>query len=189
MYQLARKAYWVGKVGEETELVVFVSPDEDRNQAKVKFQTCPGGRPDLKYIDIKATRCRESDLYLHEGIERTTAEIKKVEDTKKWRRQLNEFVARNKGRKVRIYSRQYSLYWRENAFGCTNTFDEAGIYSILKAYDHVKDCGVEKGIELHLVENDISLIDNEIKKIYSQEMEYKKKPWYVRTIQFIMPNF
>lgn len=49
--------------------------------------------------------------------------------------------------RVRIYSRQWGMYWRASGSGYTMDRTEAGIYSFQDAWDRSHHAGPEKGIE------------------------------------------
>lgn len=51
------------------------------------------------------------------------------------------------GKKVFIWSREHSAFWRENARGYTTYTNDAGVYDFADAYEHTKHCGPEKKIE------------------------------------------
>jgi hypothetical protein len=51
------------------------------------------------------------------------------------------------GRRVRIYSREWMLWWRENGAGYTDVPTEAGVYEFEDAFLRSGHCGPEKGIE------------------------------------------
>lgn len=64
-----------------------------------------------------------------------------LEEAKEDNSLLNQFD------KVRIYSKQWQMFWRENRSGYTNHPENAGIYDIEDAYKATSHCGEEKGIE------------------------------------------
>jgi len=49
-------------------------------------------------------------------------------------------------RRVRIWSGQWSAWWLPPANGYTNQIDEAAVYDIEDAWEHVFHCGPEKKI-------------------------------------------
>lgn len=49
--------------------------------------------------------------------------------------------------KVFIYTLQHRGYWRANGKGYTQYNYEAGVYTILEAYDRTKHCDSSKGIK------------------------------------------
>lgn len=51
------------------------------------------------------------------------------------------------GKRVKIYSREWALWWRENAAGYTHVPMEAGVYEFEDALARSQHCGPEKGIE------------------------------------------
>jgi len=49
---------------------------------------------------------------------------------------------------VRIWSKEWRLWWRPNGAGHTSVKSEAGIYNADHAWQYVSHCGPEKGIVL-----------------------------------------
>lgn len=58
-------------------------------------------------------------------------------------------LAKWRGRKVRIYSTQWSAYWRPNGAGYTTSEAEAGTYDFDDALSRTRHCGPEKGIQFY----------------------------------------
>lgn len=50
--------------------------------------------------------------------------------------------------KVRIWSKEWSLWWRPEGCGYTGRLEDAGIYDAQEAWKYVSHCGPDKGIVL-----------------------------------------
>jgi hypothetical protein len=59
--------------------------------------------------------------------------------------------AKMAGKLVRIWSGQWSAYWRPPANGYTREIAEAAIYKFEDAWKRSHHCGPEKKIEYHVV--------------------------------------
>lgn len=57
-----------------------------------------------------------------------------------------QFISRNAHKKVLVWSAQWGAYWREMRVGYTSDPRQAGIYSLLEAYEATSHCGPEKQI-------------------------------------------
>jgi len=56
------------------------------------------------------------------------------------------------GRRVRIWSGEWSAWWRPEGCGYTNKADEAGVYDFANAYERTRHCGREKLIGFQVVD-------------------------------------
>lgn len=163
-YPLVKKAYWVGhkdSINKSEEchpeqiecMVICVDAMEGSGKARMGFYSrsyhlMPR---DSKYIDVRAKRRKSEDAYLYEGQPRCMNFIRQSEDRKKWRVDMEKFVADNPKAKVRIHSGQWGAYWETNGCGYTNNPDHIGIYDIEKAWNGVAHCGIEKKISFQLI--------------------------------------
>ena len=59
---------------------------------------------------------------------------------------LKDFIEKHGDRHVRIWSAQWSCYWRHNRSGYTKYTHDAGVYTLRDAFDGSGHCGAEKGI-------------------------------------------
>jgi len=59
---------------------------------------------------------------------------------------ISEYLKKHGAKPVRIWSRQWSAYWRDGRAGYTNQRDEAGTYTLSDAFNATSHCGPEKQI-------------------------------------------
>ncbi len=159
---LVKRAYeaWTKSLIEEypfqkhtVRILAEVGSKKRIGKAKMQFlqdHRCDIG-DDESYLDVRVQRCRQSDIILFEGdfITKESAFSRLLERDRK--EKTKEFVEKNKGKQVYIYSGQWGAYWRTNNRGYTDQRDEAGIYDIEKAWDLISCNGPEKLTELRLV--------------------------------------
>ena len=175
MYQLSKKAYWVGGRTEvkqphtpETNCdLIYVDSNQERDNARLIYFTSHPNKPsNLRYIDVVAIRKFEEDLYLYEGTELTDAAIQQIEKTKQWREETEIFVLSHRNATVRIFSNEHRRYWLPGNIGYTHYLDKAGVFPIKQAWEFVKDCGAEKRIVLEIVDIDKSSLLEKFVRIF-----------------------
>lgn len=152
---LARKSYVVGRQKDIDEMeyrgepnVEFVMTDADgtASDAKkvVKFS-------DIPFVEMRAVRYPQNDLFLFEGKELTKHHIQQIEQTRRWRREMERFVERHEGKRVRIYSCEHHQYWRAGGAGYTLEREGAGAYDIQDAWERTYHVDGSKGIRFELL--------------------------------------
>jgi len=154
------KAYFVGHKDEinnryspETmNTVISVDLNENVNVARRKFLREKRFEFDnLSFIDIRARRKPESDLYLFEGEVKSMNQISNIIEYRNWRSNMEKMVADNKGAKVYIWSGQWNAYWGANGSGYTTKIHDVGVYDIEDAWCRTSHAGLEKRISFELV--------------------------------------
>lgn len=157
---LVKKAYFVGHKNEyydryspeTSNMVVWIELNENVSVAKRKFLRDKRYEfDDLTFIDIRAKRKPESDLFLFEGENKSINQIYNITEYRDWRANMEKMVAENKGKKVYIRSGQWNAYWRENGAGYTTKINDVGVYDIDDAWSRVSHVGLEKRISFELV--------------------------------------
>jgi len=155
-----KKAYFVGHKNEidnyyspeTSNVVISVDLKENINVARRKFlQDKRFDFDNLSFIDVRARRKPESDLYLFEGQVKSMYEIHYIIEYRNWRYNMEKMVADNKGAKVYIWSGQWGAYWCANGAGYTTKINDVGIYDIEDAWRRVSHVGLEKRISFELV--------------------------------------
>lgn len=164
-YPLVKKAYWVAhkdsidKTEDNTHPeaiegeVIHVDAKENSNKARQIFYSRFYYRmpSDSKYIDVRAKRKKNEDLYLYEDEPRCMNLIHQSEARKEWRAYMEKLVAENPKAKVYIHSGQWGAYWGADGRGYTNNPAHVGVYEIENAWSRVAHCGIEKKISLQLI--------------------------------------
>ncbi len=153
--KLLKKAYLVFDKKDVFELgmpwvvqeYIKVSPDESASKAKLKAMWCF----DCDFIDLRARRRKEDDIYLFEGREMSKHMIDYHIEHRDWKNKMEKLVQENKGAKVYIRSGQWASYWRANGAGYTNKISDVGIYDIEDAWKRTAHCGLEKQISFEFV--------------------------------------
>lgn len=148
-YELVKKAYRVGSKEDFKSLhnpelapeLVFVNKNEGPNEARSNVSYC-----DIPYIERRAIREKENDMFLFEGRVIGMQAIEDIKKTRKWKRETEDFVKNNIGKKVYIYSTEHGLYWGHNGAGYTSERKYAGIYDIETAWEYTSHCSHHKGI-------------------------------------------
>ena len=153
--ELTKKAYWVGTNEHLSELHMpecaaeLILADIDAPVSKVKQMMIFGY--EYPFIDLRAKRAPELDLYNYDGRELTKQHIYDIEETIKWRREMANFVSDNAGAKVYIYSNEHGAWWRGGGAGYCTSKDAAGVYDISDAWSRIHHVDHKKGITLHLL--------------------------------------
>lgn len=157
---LVKKAYFVGHKDEyynrcspeTSNTVIWIELNENVNIARRKFLREKYFEFDnLSFIDIRARRKPESDLFLFEGEAKSMNQIYNITEYRDWYSNMEKMVAENKGKKVYIWSGQWNSYWRENGAGYTTKVNDVGIYDIEDAWNRVSHVGLEKRISFEFI--------------------------------------
>ena len=157
---LVGKAYFVGHKNEyydryspeTSNTVIWIELNENVNVARRKFlQTKYFEFDDLKFIDIRAKRKPESDLFLFEGEKKSMNQIYNITEYRDWYANMEKMVAENKGAKVYIHSGQWNAYWCANGAGYTTKIKDVGVYDIEDAWRRTSHVGLEKRISFELI--------------------------------------
>ena len=106
---------------------------------------------DATYITTVCKRNSDMDKMLFEGKTEFRYNIVKILLQKEWRESLNRLKCQTPNANCRIWSGQWSAWWRSGNAGYTNNVNEAGIFSVSEAYNAVHHCGIEKKISLQLI--------------------------------------
>jgi hypothetical protein len=161
---LVGKAYFVGHKDEyynryspeTSNTVICVELNESVSIVKRKFLREKHFEfDDLKFIDIRAKRKPESDLFLFEGEKKSINQIYNITEYRDWRSRMEKMVAEHKGQKVYIRSGQWNAYWCANGAGYTTKISDVGVYDIEDAWRRVSHVGLEKRISFELLSETI----------------------------------
>jgi len=149
---IAKKAYRVGTLfgyhydNDNTETIYALNEKEARKEYYNKFyyhlDTYEG------YIDIRARRKKEDDIYLFEGENLSKWSIIDKIETKQYRDEITLKLTKHAGEECYIYSGQWHQYWRSNRSGYTSNLEEAGIYSVEEACSILRGVGLEKRLQI-----------------------------------------
>lgn len=150
-YQKTEKAY---SVAHKDEINNDYHPEwpgrrvyaETAKKAIQKYWRDIGTDYEYRLIDIRAKRTPGADRYLFEGESMVMGEIERITEYRQWRKDMAEMIEANPTAKVRIWSGQWSMYWRPDRCGYTNKIEEAGLYKIQDAWNAVSHVGIEKKI-------------------------------------------
>lgn len=157
---LVAKAYFVGHKNEyydryspeTSNTVLWIELNENVSVVKRKFLRDKRYEfDDLTFIDIRAKRKPESDLFLFEGEKKSMNQIYNITEYRDWRANMEKMVAEHKGQKVYIWSGQWNAYWGANGCGYTTKVNDVGVYDIEDAWRRVSHVGLEKRISFELV--------------------------------------
>ncbi|MGL6008504.1 MAG: hypothetical protein ACRC1D_03530 [Culicoidibacterales bacterium] len=146
--QIVEKCFAVGYVSEwgsfrARESVYAKTP----GKAKLKFDNYN----DEPFVKIKAVREKEHDWVIFEGRKVKRHIVDSTMRDRAAREEIQDFVAKNQGKQVLIFSGQWEAYWRSDGAGYTQKKADAGIYEINDAWSRVSHCGSEKAILFILV--------------------------------------
>jgi hypothetical protein len=155
-----KKVYFVGHKDEinnrhspeTSNTVISVDLKENVSIAKRKFLREKYFEFDnLSFIDIRARRKPEYDMFLFEGEVKSMNQISNIIEYRNWRSNMEKIVSDNKGKKVYIWSGQWNAYWCANGCGYTTKLNDVGVYDIEDAWRRTSHVGLEKRISFELV--------------------------------------
>lgn len=105
----------------------------------------------INYIDVRVKRFPEMDKVFFEGEYKTQEKIDSIVNTRKYKKELENFLKEHGGKKCYIYSSEWNLYWRSNSSGYTSKIKEVGVYKVEEAVDIALACGISKQLSLELI--------------------------------------
>lgn len=159
-YQRTEKAYTVAHKDEINSLYWY-RPDwpgariyaENSTKARQKYFSSVDSDFNYKFIDIRAKRERGADRYAFEGESMVLGEIERINNYRKWHKDMAELLKNNAGAKVHIWSDEHGAYWRSNRCGYTTEKEQAGVYTIEDAWNAVSHVGIEKRISFQIIQS------------------------------------
>ncbi len=150
MYKKAYLGFVPSWAGTPYREIIYIDPNKTASTAKNEFYN--RFKYDFddneSFIDVRVNRFPEEDLYLYEEKIKTKTDITYFIKRKKWKENMLLLVRDNPKSKCLIYSGEWNRYWGENYCGYVNERENAGIYDISDAWEHISHVGLEKEIQL-----------------------------------------
>jgi len=155
-----KKAYFVGHKNEindnynpeTSNTIIGIDLKESSSIARRKFlQEKYFDFDKLNFIDIRAIRKPEFDMFLFEGQVKSINQIYNITEYRNWLHNMEKMVSENKGKMVYIWSGQWNAYWGSNGSGYTTKANDIGVYDIEDAWRRVSHVGIEKRISFEFI--------------------------------------
>lgn len=131
-HQIVEKCF---AVGYDPEWGGFIPSEtvyaQTAGKAKMKFDNFN----DEPFVKIKAVRDKDNDWVIFEGRKVKRHIVDLTLRDRASRKELQDFVGRNQGKQVIIFSGQWEAYWKSDGAGYTQKRSEAGIYET--DYPHI----------------------------------------------------